>query len=404
MKTISPKQESKDGRWLAIVQYAGDYRKTFIELAVGQDETYLAQKYSITTVSGYRSKGWEVLVIVLYTDEFYEDILPDGVHVVGLGPDASGGEASAISFLRDFNPTHLLLRSPFHHLLRWGIGFGCNISLTLADSFNGNGLRSWWHKRTLTKLLNHSSVRWVGNHGVTASRALVDMGVDSRKVVPWDWPYENSPADFQPKSPPTQGSVWKPIFVGSVSETKGVGDLMRAMQYCISNSLPVKLKIVGGGDLDYFRKMSSEMNAHSYIDFVGKVSNKSVVPLMREADIVVIPSRTAYPEGFPLTIYEALTARTPIVASDHPMFRQHLRDRKTAVIFRSGEPRDLAAAITNLMKDPNLYENLSFASVETWNSLQIPIKWSDFLSGWLSDDQEKNSFLQSKSMSNHDYI
>jgi glycosyltransferase involved in cell wall biosynthesis len=129
---------------------------------------------------------------------------------------------------------------------------------------------------------------------------------------------------------------------------------MRAMQYCIANSTPVKLKIVGGGDLDYFKKMASEMNAHSYIDFVGKVSNKSVVPLMREADIVVIPSRTAYPEGFPLTIYEALTARTPIVASDHPMFRQHLRDRKTAVTFRSGEPRDLAAAITNIMKDPNL--------------------------------------------------
>jgi len=41
---------------------------------------------------------------------------------------------------------------------------------------------------------------------------------------------------------------------------------------------------------------------------------------MRSADAIVIPSRHEYPEGLPLTIYEALAARTPIVASDHQCF------------------------------------------------------------------------------------
>ena len=45
---------------------------------------------------------------------------------------------------------------------------------------------------------------------------------------------------------------------------------------------------------------------------------------MSAHDIVIVPSRHDYPEGLPMTIYEALAMRTPLVVSDHPMIKAGL--------------------------------------------------------------------------------
>ena len=122
---------------------------------------------------------------------------------------------------------------------------------------------------------------------------------------------------------------------------------------------------------------------------------------MRRVDAVLVPSRPAYPEGLPLTIYEALCARTPIVASDHPMFAGHLVDRDSAMVFRAGDPRDFADAIQRVTDDPVAYRALSARSAATWRAMQLPVRWGDLIHRWLADTPEDRAWIAAHTLASN---
>lgn len=183
------------------------------------------------------------------------------------------------------------------------------------------------------------------------------------------------------------------VYVGSVSESKGVGDILESIAKLRAKKLSVSLKIAGQGETEYFFHKARKLQIEDCIEFLGLVSNNAVVHLMRKVDLVLIPSRHEYPEGFPMTIYEALCSRTPIVASDHPMFRNSLKHEINAMIFPAGNFTALSSCIEKLLSDPALYLSLSVASHDTWNQLQIPLKWAEVIQCWLSDSHENQQWL-----------
>ena len=70
-------------------------------------------------------------------------------------------------------------------------------------------------------------------------------------------------------------------------------------------------------------------------------------------------SRSAYPEGFPLTLFEGIASRSPIVCTDHPMFRPVLRNEENCAVFKSGDVDGFADAIRRVLTDADLYRKLS---------------------------------------------
>jgi glycosyltransferase involved in cell wall biosynthesis len=114
---------------------------------------------------------------------------------------------------------------------------------------------------------------------------------------------------------------------------------------------------------------------------------------MRDADVVIIPSHHEYPEGCPMTIYEALCSRTPIIASDHPMFQNKLKDGTNALIFPAANAVALANCMEKLLANPELYERLSIDSYNAWKKLQIPVKWADMINRWLDNSPENRQWL-----------
>ena len=151
------------------------------------------------------------------------------------------------------------------------------------------------------------------------------------------------------------------------------------------------------------RQLAETLDILATTEFVGLVDNQHVPRLMREADLVIIPSRHEYPEGLPLTIYEALSTRTPIVASDHPMFRNVLVDQESALIFPAGDAEKLAAAIERLLGDPELYARLSLGSEEAWNAIQLPVQMGSLLEAWLSNDRTRLDWLKAHTLNSGRY-
>ena len=108
---------------------------------------------------------------------------------------------------------------------------------------------------------------------------------------------------------------------------------------------------------------------------------------MTAADVIVVPSQTGFPEGFPLTMFEAIASRTPIVCSDHPMFRSVMVDGRNATTFPAGDHRALAEAVLKTLTTPALYEQLSINALSTWEALKGPADWRTMIFKWIVEGQ-----------------
>jgi glycosyltransferase involved in cell wall biosynthesis len=387
---------------LTFVQYAGDYRDAFERLERGGQETYHAQRYSVNVVGELAQKLEQVCFVCAVTETRYDTLLGNGVRAIGAGLRHGFKGADLVREVAKSKPTGLSLTTPNLSVLKWGHTNKIPTIAILADSFQYGGLRSLVRNRLLAYYLNKSTVDWIGNHGINACLSLEKIGVRPQKIVPWDWPHIRSPS-YNTSKTLRQGPSWKIVYVGSVAPAKGVSDVLNALALLKAIGIHVSLSIVGSEPDSAMRQLAETLDILATTEFVGLVDNKHVPRLMREADLVIIPSRHEYPEGLPLTIYEALSARTPIVASDHPMFRNVLVDQESALIFPAGDAEKLAAAIERLLGDPELYARLSLGSEEAWNAIQLPVQMGNLLEAWLSNDRTRLDWLKAHTLNSGRY-
>ncbi len=383
---------------LLFIQFAGDYREAVKCFSEGGNETYYAQKYSVNVVAEAGKVVDEVATLCCMTEEYYDEVLENGVRSIGAGFKDKIHTPRLIQLIEKYQPTHVVIRAPLRGVIRWSIRHKLKILLTLADSFGLPQLKMMFQNYQLSQLLNHKQVDWVGNHGITASKSLEKIGVDARKIIPWDWPHPVSPRFFPVKNLLLSPNLWTLVYVGGIQFNKGFEDILTAISMLTHRGFPVHLKAAGVGDVELFVRKSHDLNISNRVSFLGSVPNGEIISLMRDSDLVLVPSRHEYPEGFPMTIYEALCSRTPLVVSDHPMFLDTLIHEVNALIFPAGNAIAFSQNIENLLSSPELYTRLSIASGETWERLQLKAKWGDVVHHWLGNTDADRQWLRSCSL------
>ena len=219
---------SKHGAVMRVVflQFAGDYQEAYRRLKQMGDETYYAQRYSVDYVANLAKLHEFVGTICLRSHSTYINELAPGLYSAGFdasltnAPDVS----SAIRLLQAWNPTHVVLRTPIREILLWCVENGVAVLPLLADSFSTRNLRSKFRHWRLARALN--KVPLISNHNIPACLSLKRIGVDPGKLVPWDWPQAYTPDQFRPKI--LGEGATRILYVGAITEEKGVGDLIRA--------------------------------------------------------------------------------------------------------------------------------------------------------------------------------
>jgi glycosyltransferase involved in cell wall biosynthesis len=379
-------------RHIVFVQY-GDYAEAVRRFAAGGKEDYFAQKYTVDYVAGLAASHESVTVITFSREHPFE-LLPNGVGAEGIllyPPGKKARHSELIHALEARRPTDLVLVSPIHSVLRWAVRTRVPTLPLFADSFLDKRVKSRLKAWILARELNHSHFRWVANHSAAAAQDLARIGVNPSKILPFDWPPTISPSDFPPKEPPT-GLPFRLLYVGQLSEAKGIGDAVSAL----SSLTACTLGIVGwGSDEDRIRSIIERNGIASRVIFHGRIPHDQVLEQMRMHDAVLVPSRHEYPEGLPMTIYEAFCSRTPVIASDHPMFLQRLVPDGNALIFEASKPASLSAAVSRLLADPELYRSLSRAAGEAAGNYLCPLKWHDLIGTWLKGGTESDTYLRS---------
>ena len=379
---------------LLIVQYAGDYREADRLRRATGEEIYYGHGYVLDRLAALRRVHDEVGILCALAPADGEP-LDSGVTVIGADANPDRDPAPVLALIARFAPTHLIVFGPMLPLIRWGLSHPVRLGVIMADSF-ANRYYRWVRFRTLPRLLNDDRVTLVANHGANAARALVALGVRRDKVLAWDFPHYRSPADQPCKSRPL-GPRHVLLYVGSISAKKGVGDLVRAIAL-LQGRFDLHLNVAGVGATDAFAALAVRLGVGDRVTFLGLVPNGTIPAMMQAADAVIVPSRHSFPEGLPLTLFEGLASRTPVIASDHPMFRGHLEDGESAMLFRAGRPQALADAIARLMTDPALYARLSQGAATAWARMQTPVKWGEMIDRWVRDDAADRVWLAAHSV------
>jgi teichuronic acid biosynthesis glycosyltransferase TuaC len=130
------------------------------------------------------------------------------------------------------------------------------------------------------------------------------------------------------------------LYVGAITPTKGIGDLMAALD--LLPDQPVLTVAIGDGPLrdDLARKPAALC--------MGVRPASDVALAMRAADLLVHPSHY---EGLPTVLVEAAFARLPIVTTNAPGCIDLARDGR-ALIAPVGDAPALAAAIDETIRNP----------------------------------------------------
>ncbi|HEY0424814.1 MAG TPA: glycosyltransferase family 4 protein [Rhodopila sp.] len=156
------------------------------------------------------------------------------------------------------------------------------------------------------------------------------------------------------------------LFVGNLLERKGVSDLLRAIAMPCMMARGVSLIMAGGGPVETYRSMASDLGIADRVTFTGWVSQDDARALMVNSDALILP---AYDEGLPLVILEALASGTPVICTPVGSIPEVLEDRHTALFVAPGDKAGIAKAITTLLDQPLVAEQLSKAGAALYNRL-----------------------------------
>ena len=388
---------------LTFLQF-GDFRESARRFEKHAEETFQAQRYSMEVVERLASSEEEVSVVCVAAKETYREKLDSGVLVHGMQlypPSGQPNYQALLALLEELDPSHIVVRFPDAAVIRWCLQNDRKVFPCFADSFRPErSLKAFIRAlrgRRIGPVLRDLRVQWIGNHNIAASQDLVRLGVNAEKIIPWDWPRRLTPDDFSPKRLDGAKRLHKLVFVGTVSEAKGAGDIIRAFGENAQLADAARLTVVGGGQIEAMKALAEELGVSECVDFLGLVPFHDVIPLLRDHDAAIVYTRHEYAEGLPGVIYEGLTVRTPLILSDHPMFTAYFSEAE-ALFVPERDPKQLAESVLRLLGDPQRYAALSSASKDAFRRIALTTYWADVVEKWLSDDPADKAWLSQRSL------
>jgi glycosyltransferase involved in cell wall biosynthesis len=161
------------------------------------------------------------------------------------------------------------------------------------------------------------------------------------------------------------------LFLGRLKQYKRVDLVIEAVARLAASGSDVELLVAGTGDrAGELRGLADRLGVSDRVRFLGYVSEEEKVEVMRSSWIHVL---TSPKEGWGITNLEAGACGTPTIASDSPGLRESVLDGETGLLVPHEDVDALAAAITDLIGDPERRESMglrarSFAEAFTWDA------------------------------------
>jgi glycosyltransferase involved in cell wall biosynthesis len=246
---------------------------------------------------------------------------------------------------------------PFPHGL-WGLAVRLLFKIPIVFVFHGAELllakRFFFVKPCLQLFIRYASAL-VCNSNFTA-RKLAEITHKPVHVIPFGCSV--NPRDVV-KEPKKEKRI---LFVGRIIERKGLPFLLRAIPK-ISASLPVHLDVVGlGKAMADCEAIVASRGIRDKVTFHGFVDDQQLENMYANADVFVLPSivdSKGDTEGLGVVLVEALSFKTPVVASDVGGISDVIIHEKTGLLIEEKSEAAIASAVIRILSDDELARRLA---------------------------------------------
>lgn len=149
------------------------------------------------------------------------------------------------------------------------------------------------------------------------------------------------------------------LFVGRLDSDKNLEILINAFKLVTLSHPKLNLLIVGEGNQQTaLARQIKKLKLNSSTFLLGKIDNqtKSLSHLYNAASVFVNPSII---ENQSVSFIEAFSAGLPIVAANHPLQTDFIKDQVNGLLAKPNNPISFAQAIEQILLNPNLASVIS---------------------------------------------
>jgi len=161
----------------------------------------------------------------------------------------------------------------------------------------------------------------------------------------------NAVPDPRPVRSAAPGAECRFVFLGHLSERKGVPELLRALASPALRGRSWRATLAGGGPIDDYRRLATELGIADKVEFPGWLDQAGVKAVCEAGDALVLPSHA---EGLAMSVLEGLSYGLAVIATP---VGAHMEVIEPGVSGLFVPPRDvdaLAAALGRMIDDPAL--------------------------------------------------
>jgi hypothetical protein len=172
------------------------------------------------------------------------------------------------------------------------------------------------------------------------------------QIIPYGFP----PVTDRKQYGASGNKVLKLLFVGGLSQRKGIADLFAAVEKL---SPHIELTVVGRKTPNYCAVLDRELAKHKWIP---SLPHAEILTLMQQHDVLVFPSLF---EGFGLVITEAMAQGTPVITTDRTAGPDIITDDQNGWLIEAGSTEALTEAIEKLLANPEKVRQAGREALET---------------------------------------
>ncbi len=153
------------------------------------------------------------------------------------------------------------------------------------------------------------------------------------------------------------------VYVGFINLFRGLQHVIHAMEVLGERAHPFRLVAAGDGeDVPELKRMAAAAGQQDRAIFAGWLAHEQVPALIHRSHIGVIPHRrTGHTDAtVPNKVFDYMACKKPVLVSDAKPLARIATEMECGLVFRSGDPHELAAQIDRL-RDPALRARMGAA-------------------------------------------
>ena len=211
----------------------------------------------------------------------------------------------------------------------------------------------------IRKFFGFDKIMVISEHIQKDFENLAQNEVEKSKIVRIYNPLDTEEILLKSQEPRIKNQDQQPTFVsvGTVFPQKGFDRLLKVHKKLLDEGFKHRIKIIGDGyDFENIKNLKTELGANETAEMLGFTDNP--YPYIKAADFYILSSRY---EGFPTVLFEAITLKKNIIATDVSGVQEMLENGKLGLIVENSEEgiyQGMKKALSNPESFSQYQENL----------------------------------------------